>query len=278
MRVWFEGKLHQGPLGLSPLDRGLTLGDGIFETLLVQQGVALWRFEHLQRMAAAAAELAIAFPQDAIENAIDGLCHTTKTTQVLRLTLSRGEGGRGLAAQSKLPTLIATLDRFDERLQFQPLTLITSNISRNENSPLSRMKTLSYLEQVMAAREALSQQADDALMLNSRARVACSTIGNVFLWLEDVLVTPSLSEGVLPGVMRGAVLKTAADLGIKTRQRQVRASELALASAVYVTNSLRYVRQVTHIDRQRFSAKANPKMNAIVENLLRMTQEQIVLS
>jgi branched-chain amino acid aminotransferase len=145
-RVWFNTQLVKGAIGLSPYDRGLTLGDGVFETLAVKRGVALWRFEHVERMRAAAALLGIAFAEDAIENALDALSHRVKGAHVLRLTLTRGEGGRGLAGDSAKPSLIGTLQPFDEALRFQPATVVTSAVRRNLHSPASRLKTLFDVE------------------------------------------------------------------------------------------------------------------------------------
>ena len=120
-RVWLNKALVKGKLAVSAQDRGLTLGDGVFETLAVTKGVALWRFEHIERMRKAAAELGIPFPEEEIENAIDALTHRAKDSHVLRLTLTRGEGGRGLAGDIAKPTLIGSLQPFDDKLRLQAL-------------------------------------------------------------------------------------------------------------------------------------------------------------
>lgn len=278
MKLWSDGKLQKSSLTLSPWDRGLTLGDGLFETLLVSQGIALWRFEHLQRMQAAANELGIEFPSDEIENAIDGMCHRTRNYAVLRLTLTRGEGGRGLAAETRKPFFMATLVPFDQKLQFLPMSLMTSSIRRNLASPACRMKTLSYVDQVLAARAAVAQGFDDALMLNSKGRVACSTIGNVFMLLDDVLVTPALSEGILPGIMREAVLQAAHDLGMRAKQRVLKVSDINNAKAMFVTNSLRFVRPVTRLDDKTFSPVGARKLKGLIAQLAHVVQDQIELS
>ncbi len=278
MRVWFEGKLHDGPLAIAATDRGLTLGDGIFETLLVRDGIAFWRFEHLHRMENAALTMGLAFNCDAIENAIDGVCHEVAGSHALRLTLSRGAGLRGLADDGKSPTFFATLTAFDEALQLQPLSLATSSITRNEKSPSSRLKTLSYVDEILAAREAVAKGFDDALMFNSRGRVACTTIGNVFLWIDDGLVTPSLSEGILPGIMRHAVLQAAKSLGIRTSEKRVTTADLATASRVFTTNSLRLLRPVNRLDDRKFTLKRHAGEAAIIAQLAHLMMEQLVLS
>jgi branched-chain amino acid aminotransferase len=276
-RIWFNKGLVKGKLTVSAQDRGLTLGDGVFETLAVNGDVALWRFEHVERMRKAALELGVPFPEDAVEDAIDALTRRCKGHHVLRLTLTRGAGGRGLAGGVGKPTLIGSIMPFDERLRFQPLTLTTSSIRRNLHSPSSRLKTLSYIDNVIAAREAHAKDVDDALMLNTGGRVASATIGNVFLLVEGTLLTPSLSEGILPGIMRDSVIRLAKQAGIKVSEKQIKPSDIAKADSMFVTNSLRFVRSVTKCDDKRFSARSKIP-DSIVRGLLSAEQEQIILN
>ncbi len=275
-RVWFNRGLVTGKLALSALDRGLTLGDGLFETLAVNKGVALWRFEHIERMRKAASELGIPFPETEIENAIDALTHRTKDHHVLRLTLTRGEGGRGLAGDIAKPTLIGTLQPFDENLRFQPVSIVTAKVRRNLHSPSSRMKTTSYIDNILAAREAHSAGVEEALMLNTAGRISCTSIGNLFLEVEGELVTPSLSEGILPGITREAVIRLARQAGIGVREKQVKPADVVKADFVFVTNSLRLVRAVTKLDGRVFSSRSK-LMDSIVQGLLNAEQEQIIL-
>ncbi len=273
-RIWFEGKLHKGAVALSAQDRGLTLGDGVFETILVLNGVALWRDEHMQRMQSGASQLGISFPAQDINRAIDMLIERAMTHHVLRLTLTRGAGGRGLAADPDQPTFIGTLMEFDPDLQFQPMTLLTSRIERNLKSPMSSIKTTSYLDQVMAAREAAERGFDEALMFNTKGRVACCTIGNIFLVIGDTLVTPSLYEGILNGIMRNVVIRAAKDAGLKVSERLVRLVDLDKAEGMFVTNSLRYVRPVV-LFNDRPLAVPKIVVEKIKPYLLHKQREQI---
>ena len=276
-RVWFNNALVSGKLSLSAQDRGLTLGDGLFETFAVSKGIALWRFEHIERMRRAAAELGLPFPETDIENAIDVLTDRTKDQHVLRITLTRGEGSRGLSGDHVKPTLIGTLHPFDPILRFQPLSLLTSKVRRNLHSPSSRMKTTSYIDNILAAREAHAGDADDAVMLNTAGRVSCTTIGNIFFEIKGELVTPSLSEGILPGIMRDAVITLAKAGGIKVREKQIKGTDLAKADCIFVTNSLRFMRTVVKLDGKRFSSRSK-LVDKIVQGLLNAEQEQIILN
>jgi branched-chain amino acid aminotransferase len=277
MRVWHDGKLLKGRVAISAFDRGLTLGDGIFETIAVTNGAPLWRFEHLQRMSAAAAALGIPFPEDEIDNAIDTLAHRAGGHNVLRLTLTRGEATRGLGNSGKSPTLIGTLQSFDADLRFKPATLITSTIRRNERSPASGLKTTSYIDNILAAREAEAAKVDDAVMLNSKGNIACTTIANVFLAVDNVLVTPSLIDGVLPGIMRNAIISSARHLGIKVKEKSIKPSDAKESDAMFVTNSLRFIRPVTRYDNHRFR-KPPKSVKLLMQALLQSEQEQLSLS
>ena len=268
--VWFNGKRIDGPLPLDPADRGLLLGDGIFETIAIINGKALWLEEHLARLAKAAAELGIAADLAAIRAAIVALAGEIGF-QVLRLTLTRGPTARGLAGSGDRPGLIATLEPLPRGFLMQPAKLATSTIRRNEFAPSSRLKTLSYVDAIAAAREAAARGADDALMLNTSGKAAASTIANLFLLKGGELITPDLSQGILPGIMRRAVLDLAPGLGLAPTERAVTPQELTTADAVFLTNSLRFIRPVTALDGRTLG---NRPLDDIINVLCARAQAQ----
>ena len=248
--VWFNGAVSEGAILLDARDRGLTLGDGLFETVLVVNGAALWINMHLARMEASAQELGLPFNRAATDTALTQLLqYASDGHDVLRVTLTRGPTQRGLAGNGP-GTLLMTLDRFDPQLMFRPVSLLTSSVRRGMASPAARHKTLSYADNIMAAREAASRASDDALMLNSIERVACSTVANIFFLKGQKLVTPSRDQAILTGVMRQAVLAAARHLGLTPEERAVKPAELLNADAVFLTNSLRFIYPVKSLDQQ----------------------------
>ncbi|MGH6820884.1 MAG: aminotransferase class IV, partial [Methylocella sp.] len=146
------------------------------------------------------------------------------------------------------PTLLVSLDPFSMDLLFQPVRLVTSTVRRNEFAPSSRLKTLSYIDAIAAAREASAKDADDALMLNTPGNLASTTIANLFLLKGDRLITPALNQAILPGIMRRVLLDEASSLGLKPVERAIAPHELGEAEAVFLTNSLRLLRPVTALD------------------------------
>lgn len=266
-RIWFNGALAEGPLALDRHDRGLLLGDGLFETLLIVNRTPLWANMHLARMEGSAHELGIAFNRQQIDAAITAVLEgIAETHHALRVTLTRGQAARGLAGAGSSPTLLVTADPFDPKLMLQPASLITSTIRRSTASPAARHKTLSYIDNIAAAREAASRAIDDALMLNTDGHVACSTIANIFLLKDAKLITPSRDQAILTGVTRQALLACAQHIGIGTEERTMAPAELLDADAVFLTNSLRLLRPVTALDGVRLpQADLTPLADALCE-------------
>jgi branched-chain amino acid aminotransferase len=246
--IWFNGAFVAGALPLDPHDRGFLLGDGVFETVAVINHKPLWLDEHVQRMAHSAIELGIVFNA---EGTFAGLTEVLEMSaaqcEVLRITLSRGKAARGLAGDGASPSLFITLDEFAAKNLFQPCRLKVSQVRRNEFAPSSRLKTLSYIDGIAAAREAAAD-ADDALMLNTSGHVASATVANIFVLQGDELITPSLDQGILPGITRRVLLDHAKKLGLKPVERAVPLEDLIRADAVFLCNSLRFIKPVTTLN------------------------------
>ena len=230
-------------------DRGFTLGHGLFETVLWVEG-RLDRWDaHLDRMARSCPVLGLPSPDPAAcrreaEAALAAAGSPARAA--LRLNWSAGRGGRGLDIPSPItPVLTATATP----LGSPPATLrlATAATRRNDGSPASRLKSLNYLDNVLARAEARAAGADEALMLNTRGEIACAAAANVF-WVQDGAVfTPALGCGVLEGILRAELLVACERLSIPLAV--VRAAPDALAgAAMFLTNSLIGVCPVSHLD------------------------------
>jgi branched-chain amino acid aminotransferase len=242
---WFNGNFVDAALALDVGDRGFLLGDGVFETIAVNHGRAVWLDEHLQRMADAATELGIAYDTQKVRVGVEAVLQKSVAKhEVLRITLSRGATVRGLAADGTSPNLLISRNLFDLGLQPQSLRLAVSKIRRNETAPSSRLKTLSYVDGIAAAREVASV-ADDALMLNTAGHVASSTVGNIFLLRGSELITPQLDQGILAGITRAKILELS---DWKANEAVIGLDDVLAADAVFVTNSLRLATPVSTLD------------------------------
>lgn len=232
-------------------DRGLLLGDGLFETLLAIDGAPLHVEAHLDRMAAGCATLGLdGFDRDAARGlviAAPGRAGLQRGRAAVRLTLTAGSGGRGLDRPQE-----AALRLFAAAAPAPPhgapARALTASVRRNEGSPASRLKTLAYLDNVLARREARAAGLDEALMLNNRGELACASAGNLF-WLDDEgLATPALDCGVLAGLARSRILRAAQALGLATREVRAGPEALARTGGAFLTNSLTGVRPLVALD------------------------------
>jgi branched-chain amino acid aminotransferase len=249
---------------ISAEDRGFTLGDGVFDTALALNGRMFAHERHVGRLLDAAQTLGIAVDRRRIEDALDAALTTAPT--ILRTTLTRGVAARGLwPASVGEPTVLVTTSPWSPALLGQAARLVTATGRRNEFSPTANLKTLNYLDHILAAREAAAAGVDDALILNTQGRVACTTIANVFALIDGTLVTPPLSEGCLPGIIRALVIEMAPALGFKVEERPLLPETLAGADAMFLTNSVRFLRPVTALDGRELAG--HPATNQLVTAL-----------
>ncbi|MEQ8508100.1 MAG: aminotransferase class IV [Rhodospirillaceae bacterium] len=221
---------------IDPADRGFTLGDGVFETIRVRGGKPNRIEAHLARLREGAGTLGITMPTPdvGIVKRLAGVLEANDLSDaVVRLTLSQGPGPRGLLPPDPgFPTLMISAAPLPP--PGGPVTaIIALTTRRNEHSPLSRIKSLSYLDSVIARREAESYGADDALLMNSEGRLAESTISNLFLMINGAILTPPVSEGALPGVMRADILAR-----FRGEEQPLTPDDLSRAEEAFLTNAL----------------------------------------
>lgn len=261
--LWIDGTLYLGSetetASIPMNDRGLLLGDGLFETLPILKGTPIWWNEHRTRLSNSAEQIGMRPQQDKLNECVAALSRINETTNaILRVTLTRGTSGRGLAPASECEGfLFASVAPLPETMAFDTLDLITSSIRKNERSPTASLKSLNYLDHILAADEATKAGAGDALLLNTKGMVSCSTIGNVFAVLGKTIVTPPIADGVLPGIMRGKILAGATDLGLQASEASLTPIEIKKADGLFLTNSLRIIRRVSKLDDVRFPLTAS---------------------
>ena len=266
--TWLDGRLVEGPVALDPSDRGLTLGDGLFETIAVFNGRPAYLAPHLGRLEYGAKLLGIDVARSSIESGILELVgQDRRESGILRITITRGAGGRRLAGSASEPTRLITIAPWPKEIANASVRLATSSLRRNEHSPASRLKTLSYVDNILAAREAIAAGGDDALLLNTAGRVACSTISNLFVIDGIELITPPLAEGVLPGIIRARLLGLAKSIGLSAAERPLNAAELLTTDAVFLTNSVRLIRPVIAIDSIATSRAAYQHLKSLSDAL-----------
>jgi len=230
-------------------DRGLLLGDGLFETILWADGGSVLFEAHAARLIRGCGVLGLPPPEpDALLAAAEAAAKSVTAPRIaVRLTWTAGSGGRGLDRPNEPePRLIASAapsPRPD-----RPASLITATVRRNEASPASRLKTLAYLDNVLARREARGAGAGEAQVLNVAGEVACAAVANLFWFEAEEVVTPALDCGVLDGVMRREAISIARGLGWSVREVHAARARLDQAAGLFLTNSLIGLRPVDRLD------------------------------
>jgi branched-chain amino acid aminotransferase len=238
---------------IDPSDRGLLLGDGIFETMRAYQGRIFRLDDHLGRLHQGADFLGIPIPLSKDELA-RGLHATLEANQLsqrdasLRLTLTRGPGPRGLLPPPEpTPTILITAAPLTQTT-FPPAVAIIASIRRNEHSPLANIKSLNYLDSILARQEAEIQGADEAILLNTAGNLAEASAANQFVVINGILHTPPIHDGALPGITRAVVLELAKQLGIPAQEPTLTREDLFTAQEAFLTNSLIEIRPLVQVD------------------------------
>jgi branched-chain amino acid aminotransferase len=269
--VWVDGSL---PGTIDPRDRGLTLGDGVFDTLVAFGRIPFAGARHLERLVGQTELIGIIVDASRVRAGWDAVLGAADAEHlILRTTVTRGRAARGLwPAERPEPTVIVSATPWSASLLGRPIRLITSTIRRNPTSPAARLKTLSYLDNVLAAREAAEAGADDALFLNPAGMAACTTIANLFAISGERLITPPLDDGAQPGIMRALVVAAAGAADLAPLERSLTVAELLAADGVFLTNSVRFLMPVVLLDGRTIRAHGDALavlMEAISREVLR---------
>jgi branched-chain amino acid aminotransferase len=246
--VWVNGQvLPASQATVAATDRGLMLGDGVFTTMRVTGGRPLAWAMHVARLRQSATIVDITVPID--DDTLARVCEQVVAAwggsgdARLRITVTAGRSPAGPARTDPgAATLVVSVD--DATVPLGPVALVTVPWRRNEHAPTAGAKTTSYADSVVALASARQAGADEAIMANTSGHLCECAAANVFVVLDDALVTPSLASGCLPGVTRAIVL--AARCG--ATEATIDAAQLPRVTEAFVTSSLRGVQPVASID------------------------------
>jgi branched-chain amino acid aminotransferase len=254
--VYINGEILSRDKAQIPIfDRGLLYGYGLFETMRSYNGHVFCLDRHITRLVNSAGVLVIreSLEREKLET---GVLRTLKANGLddarVRLTVTAGEGSRGLIppVAGKLNVIITVEDLVLPSPDVYSKGLCTSIVSirRNSESPLCRMKTLGYLENMLAHAEAIAAGSDEAILLNCDGEVAECSASNIFIVEAGRVVTPPIDAGILLGITRSVVIELAAKLGIGLVQEAVSVERLLNVEEVFITNSVIEIMPVAAID------------------------------
>ena len=244
MLVFLNGKfVPEGKAVVSVLDRAFLYGDGLFETMRVVNGRPFRWPQHFQRLQQGADFLKIKLPFSSAklhEFAVKLASRNKTADTLLRLTLSRGIGAHGYSPKNaKAPMLVMSLRPVPKTGRGMPAqwNLITSSFRLPANDPLAAFKTCNKLAQVMARAEADAAGADEALLANTNGFIVEGASSNFFWVRHNVIHTPPLATGILPGVTRSTVFEIASRLKVRVRQNNIRLKDLLRSDGIFLSLS-----------------------------------------
>lgn len=252
--IWVNGRLREtDEASVSVMDHGLTVGDGVFETLKAAGGTAFAMDRHLRRLARSARGLGLPEPDlDEVRQACEAVLAANPVPHGrLRVTYTGGTSPLGSERGTTGPTLVVALGSASVRPD--TTAVVTVPWTRNEKGALAGLKTTSYGENVVALARAHEHGASEALFANTRGRLCEGTGSNVFVVLGGKLLTPPLDSGCLAGITRELVIEWAgaeeADLPFEV---------LGEAEEIFVTSSLRDIQGVHRVDDRELPTGTRP--------------------
>ena len=252
--VYLNGKLiPRSQAEVSVMDYGFLFGFGLFETMRAYGGKVFRLESHLHRLLRSTEILGLSVEAEELGSAVTDTIQANKLADArVRLTVSAGQGtmtpDQSGCTRPTVLVLAESYQPYTDEVYLKGFKAIISPIRRNSQSPLSKLKSTSYLESLLARQQARAAGADEAICLNEKGLLAEASMSNIFLVKQEALITPGPKSGILTGITRQIVLEMATNLGIEIHERNVRPEELYDAQEAMLTSSLIEVMPLTRIE------------------------------
>ena len=231
------------------IDDRIFLGEGLFETLRVESSKPRYATLHWQRLSNSAEFLGIPF-DISVEDWEEYLISQIKKDNLyhggIKVILSGGIAPRGLAEKGQISQLV--VQTFNYTICTEPVRLISSLWLRDKANPVYQIKSVNYLEAIIARREALIRGVDDVLFYNSDENATETTCANLFIITNNRLITAPINDGVLAGIVRARIISLAIKNQITYEECSITQAMIKEADAVFITNSIHGIRSVSSLD------------------------------
>ena len=234
------------------------MGHGLFETILVKKGSLPALDYHWKRLQASTTIVGITLPfsYSELESMIHQLIvhnNLQHTIAGARVTITHGEAERGLLpAHPPKPNFVISVFEHTPSVSTAYSAVIVS-IRKNEHAPSSRIKSISYIDNILAKQEAVNLGYDEAILLNTASNIADGTISNVFMVKNEKIYTPPVSDGALPGVVRSILVEEFGQL-FSITEKSISLADIMDADEVFLTNALMGVKSITKFNTREFNS------------------------
>ncbi|MGQ9532111.1 MAG: aminotransferase class IV [Desulfotomaculales bacterium] len=253
--VYLNGRLVPADgARVSAADRGFLYGDGVFETLRAYGGRPFQLTEHVARLyrSASLMGLELPWPPGAVREAVEATIEANKLAEAyVRITVTRGEGLGIEPPTAAKPTLVVHTRplAIDPQVYQKGIAAVVVRTRRNLPAAVPlEAKSLNFLNNILAYREARAMGAQEAIMLNAEGAVAEGSVSNLFVVVQGKVLTPSMEAGIFPGLARETVLRLAREMGQPVEERLFGPDMLLSADEVFLTNSVREVVPVVRVN------------------------------
>jgi len=283
MKVWLDGRLvDKSDAKVSVFDHGLLYGDGVFEGIRAYNGRIFECEAHLDRLfqSAKAIRLTIPLSREQMRAAIQETMKANNFTDCyIRLVVTRGVGTLGLSpARCERPAIFIIadlLELYPREMYEKGMAVITSSVIRNHPDALSpRVKSLNYLNNILAKLDALDAGVSEAIMLNHAGNVAECTADNIFVVHQNQVQTPTTSDSILEGVTRRVIFELCRQLELSCSEKTLQRHDLYVAGECFLTGTGAEVIPVTRIDgRSIGSGQPGPITRKLIEAFHRRVRE-----
>ena len=258
-KIYLDGLIvDEADAKVSVFDHGLLYGDGVFEGIRFYNHRVFRLEEHIRRLYDSAKSILLTIPLTPQEM-IAATCATIRANGLvdgyIRLVITRGVGPMGLSPykcpKASVIIIVDTISLYSEEAYANGLTMATCSSRRPSHDILSpQVKSLNYLNNVMAKVEALQAGAEEGLILNDLGLVAECTGDNVFVFRDGFITTPPITAGALPGITRAAVIDIAKELGIPLAERDLSRHDIYTCDECFLTGTAAEVIAATKLDQR----------------------------
>src|SRR6266571_445198 len=282
--VYIDGEYHpKGEAKISVYDHGLLYGDGVFEGIRAYNGTVFRLREHIERLyeGLKITRINVSYTKEDMANAVvETLRKNNYTDAYIRLVVTRGRGTLGLDPRScPKPSIIIMAElvapAHGKEAREKGVTAVIAGYRRDTvDGTTHELKSLNYIQSVLAKFQAIDAGADEVVMLDHRGMVAEFHGSNIFVVKHGTINTPTSASGILHGVTRARVMKLAEEMGYEVHERDITPYELLTSDEVFLTGTMAEVKPVIKVQGVAIGeGKPGPITREIIRGFLRITMD-----